>query len=232
MTRDTSESTGSKAGRRDRRHAGRPARTLVWIESALFVFGVACLVWVAWALFDAHRFQQRAFEQLRHEAPAAGRGEAALEASGPPLGAPVAQLAVSRLDLSVAVAEGTDDEVLRRAVGHLRHTSLPGEGGHIALAGHRDTFFRPLEGIELGDRISVEAPGSSEVYEVEWFRIIDPSELWVLEDPGYPALTLITCYPFRFVGNAPQRFVVRARRIDSSAIADRATTPPPRRPNS
>lgn len=205
----------------DSERPSRQAATLAWLETALFVLGAACLLYVAWVLVDAHWFQQRALEHLTRAAPAVEEGAAA--EIDLPAGTPLARLTVPRLDLAVAVAEGTGDEVLQRAVGHLERTPLPGEGGHVVLAGHRDTFFRPLERIELGDRISLDAPSFSTTYEVEWFRIIDPSELWVLEDPGYPALTLITCYPFRFVGNAPQRFIVRAKRIEASTLAQRTT---------
>lgn len=221
---ETSETAGMPVDRGRRRRPIPLTKKLAWIEAALFVFGVACLVWVAWSLLDAHRFQQRALEEVARSATEAGREPGGDEDLALPSGTPLARLEVPRLELSVAVAEGTSDQVLRRAVGHLRHTALPGEDGHVVLAGHRDTFFRPLERIELGDRVTVDAPASSEIYEVEWFRIIDPSEHWVLADPGYPALTLITCYPFRFVGNAPQRFIVRARRLEPSALADRTTT--------
>lgn len=192
---------------------GRREGKLAWLEAALFLFGAVCLGYVAWAQLDARWFQHRALARLESSQPDVDR---AAREDILPAGAPLARLTIERLDVSVAVAEGTTQGVLRRAVGHLRRTALPGREGNVVLAGHRDTFFRPLEGIEVGDRISVDTLGGRDVYEVEWFQIIDPSELWVTRDSGYAALTLITCYPFHFIGSAPKRFVVRARRLEAA----------------
>jgi sortase A len=117
------------------------------------------------------------------------------------------------------VAEGTGEEVLRRAVGHLAGSDLPGDSGHVVLAGHRDTFFRPLEAADVGDIVEIDTGVESLAYRVSWIRVVEPTDVWVLEDPGYPALTLVTCYPFHYVGDAPQRFIVRAHRVDSAALA-------------
>ncbi len=128
-------------------------------------------------------------------------------------GRPLAQIRVPSVGLEAVVAEGTGGRTLQRAVGHLEGSSMPGESGHVVLAGHRDTFFRPLEHIEPGDEVVLESPAGSHRYTVEWMRIVEPTSTGVLRDPGYPALTLVTCYPFRFVGSAPLRYVVRARRL-------------------
>lgn len=109
------------------------------------------------------------------------------------------------------VLEGDDDAVLKRAVGHLPDTPLPWEAGNSALAGHRDTFFRGLRHIRTGDLVRLETPAGSFEYEVAETRVVEPDALEVLAPTPERVLTLITCYPFTFVGAAPQRFVVRAR---------------------
>lgn len=200
--------------RRRRTRASRAV--LAWVERSLYLFGAVCLGWVAWVQIDSTLFQRRALAAL--ESGAAGV-EGSRETAAIASGAPLARLRLPRLDLAVMVAEGTGEEVLRRAVGHLAGSDLPGDSGHVVLAGHRDTFFRPLEAAEVGDIVEIDTGVESLAYRVSWIRVVDPADLWVLEDPGYPALTLVTCYPFRYVGEAPQRFIVRAHRVDAQALA-------------
>jgi sortase A len=200
--------------RRRRTRASRAV--LAWVERSLYLFGAVCLGWVAWVQIDSTLFQRRALAAL--ESGAAGV-EGSRETAAIASGAPLARLRLPRLDLAVMVAEGTGEEVLRRAVGHLAGSDLPGDSGHVVLAGHRDTFFRPLEAAEVGDIVEIDTGVESLAYRVSWIRVVEPTDVWVLEDPGYPALTLVTCYPFRYVGDAPQRFIVRAHRVDSAALA-------------
>jgi sortase A len=200
--------------RRRRTRASRAV--LAWVERSLYLFGAVCLGWVAWVQIDSTLFQRRALAAL--ESGAAGV-EGSRETAAIASGAPLARLRLPRLDLAVMVAEGTGEEVLRRAVGHLAGSDLPGDSGHVVLAGHRDTFFRPLEAAEVGDIVEIDTGVESLAYRVSWIRVVEPTDVWVLEDPGYPALTLVTCYPFHYVGDAPQRFIVRAHRVDSAALA-------------
>ena len=130
------------------------------------------------------------------------------------------QLVVPRLGLSVIVAEGVDNRTLRRAVGRIPGTSRIGSGGNAGIAGHRDGFFRPLKDVRPGDEILVTTPGAISRYRVEWAEVVAPDNTSSLAPTRYPALTLVTCYPFHYVGTAPDRFVVRARLIES-----RASTP-------
>ena len=123
---------------------------------------------------------------------------------------PVAMLRIPELDIEVAVLEGTDEVTLNRGVGHIDGTPMPGEGGNMGLAGHRDGFFRPLKDVETGTRIELVTLTGSLNYRVTDVWIVDPSDVSVLADTAEPALTLVTCYPFYFVGNAPQRYIVRA----------------------
>ena len=115
------------------------------------------------------------------------------------------------------VLEGTDSPTLRRAVGHIPGTALPWQPGDVAIAGHRDTFFRPLREICRGDNITLQTLQGSYHYRVEFTRVVDPRDTWVLSSSHGPTLTLITCYPFYFVGSAPKRFVVCATRIPEPA---------------
>jgi sortase A len=90
----------------------------------------------------------------------------------------------------------------------------PGQRGNIVLAGHRDTFFWPLQDIERGDQIRIVLPQQTYRYRVDSIRVVDPAETSALASKGVEELTLVTCYPFRYVGPAPRRFIVSATRLD------------------
>ena len=120
------------------------------------------------------------------------------------------RLSIPRLHTSVLVIDGDDDLSLRLGVGHVRGTKMPGESGNIALAAHRDTFFRELRNVRAGDRVVLKTRDVTTVYNIATSRIVNPDDTSVLSDTSDPQLTLITCYPFGFVGEAPQRFVVTA----------------------
>jgi sortase A len=119
-------------------------------------------------------------------------------------------LKIPRLGLTVPVLEGTDEFTLNRGVGHVAGTALPGERGNVAIAGHRDGFFRVLKDVTAGDRIRLVTLWQTVDYTVQETRIVEPEDVRVLEPTGTPVLTLLTCYPFYYVGSAPKRFVVRA----------------------
>ncbi|HEU5162990.1 MAG TPA: class D sortase [Thermoanaerobaculia bacterium] len=123
------------------------------------------------------------------------------------------RIEIPRVGLSAIVRKGDDDATLRRAVGFIPGTAPPGEGGNTALAGHRDTFFRPLRRVEEGDRIRLVVPPNTYEYRVDSMRVVEPSEVSVLDSSGTEELTLVTCYPFRFIGPAPDRYIVKATRI-------------------
>lgn len=125
----------------------------------------------------------------------------------------IGRIEIPRLGVEAIVREGDDDETLERAVGLIPGTARPGDGGNTALAGHRDTFFRPLRRIRVGDVIRLEVPPYTYAYRVDETRVVEPSEVSVLQSRGTEELTLLTCYPFRWIGPAPERFVVKATRI-------------------
>ena len=154
--------------------------------------------------FEAEAVDQTGWSAHRIAAYAAGR----LIPTSPPL----AVLKIPRLKLSVPVFEGTDDRLLDVGAGLVADTARPGEPGNIAIAGHRDGFFRGLKDIRAGDRIVLSTRGAESTYLVEDTWIVQPDEVSVLEPTTAPSITLVTCYPFYFVGSAPQRFIVRATR--------------------
>jgi len=125
----------------------------------------------------------------------------------------VGRIDIPRLDLSAVVFEGTSDGTLARGVGHLRGSAGPGEPGNLVLAGHRDTFFRDLRNIRQGDEVNIMGPQGEFEYQVESISIVEPDQTEVLKPGDGSTLTLITCYPFRYIGNAPERFIVRATKV-------------------
>lgn len=122
----------------------------------------------------------------------------------------LAVLEIPRLGLTVPVLEGTDELTLNRGVGHVEGTALPGERANVGIAGHRDGFFRVLKDVTSGDTIRLVTLGETLGYTVEDIQVVEPEEVQVLAPTSTPVLTLVTCYPFYYVGNAPQRYIVRA----------------------
>lgn len=125
----------------------------------------------------------------------------------------IGRLTIEKADVSVLVGPAADDLSLRRGAGHIRGTAWPGDPGNVGIAGHRDEAFRGLRHLKVGDRMSLETPRGSFVYQVESLRTVSPNRVDVLGDSDYQTVTLVTCYPFDFIGSAPLRFVVRARQV-------------------
>jgi LPXTG-site transpeptidase (sortase) family protein len=192
-------------------------RCLEWL---LLGIGIGCLGVFAYESVEARRFQAdqaAAFERAALSAAAPARTRT---------GGLVGMLDVPRLQLSTPVIEGDDDDTLKRSVGHLPDTPLPWEDGNSAIAGHRDGLFRPLKNVKVGDEILFRTTREELRYRVTRTSIVMPDDLSVLAPEGAPALTLITCYPFYFVGSAPKRFVVRAERVTNPAPATGASPAP------
>jgi sortase A len=122
----------------------------------------------------------------------------------------IAVLRIPKIHLEVPVLEGTDDLTLNRGVGHVVGTANPGDNGNMAIAGHRDGFFRGLKDIGLGDTMEVATQGRTETFVIDQITIVDPSDVSVLKPRGHESLTLVTCYPFYFIGSAPKRYIVQA----------------------
>lgn len=186
---------------------------LVWIEWLLLGIGLGCLAVFAYETVEARRFQAEQAAAFAHaalaDAPVTVR-----------TGGLVGMLDIPRLKLTTPVIEGDDASTLKRAVGHLPDTPLPWEHGNSALAGHRDGLFRPLKDIQVGDEIRFRTSRHELLYRVTKTAIVEPDDLSVLEPRPEAALTLITCYPFYYIGNAPQRFVIHAERSSPVARAE------------
>jgi len=199
----------------------RPKAILTLSYRFLFILGCCALGYYATVAAAAGYYQACSRAQLNKAADHLpevksdawlSRGSPLRVGSGLTL---VGRLAVPRIGLSAMVADGTSSRVLRLAIGHVPETAAPGSSGNVALVAHRDTFFRRLGDLHRGDLIHVIVPGSRYDYEVVFTSIVRPDETWVLQPATGQTLTLVTCYPFHFVGAAPNRFVVRARRIDT-----------------
>ena len=131
--------------------------------------------------------------------------------------APPGVLEIPSLKLTVPIFAGTSELQLNRGVGWIEGTAMPGEDGNVGLAGHRDGYFRGLKDLKVGDTIEVESVGRSLRYRVTELKIVEPTDVSVLDPTDEPSVTLVTCYPFYYVGNAPQRYIVRG-------ILDRSRT--------
>jgi LPXTG-site transpeptidase (sortase) family protein len=167
------------------------------------ILGILTLCYWVSVYYQAHVYQKRAlrdFNTAPHRQPAhhlkAGSG--------------IAILSIPRLGMSSLVVEGTDDDELKVAPGHIPGTAFPGTSGNIGLAGHRDTFFRPLRNIHMGDTITLATRERTFQYRVASTEVVRPRDVRVLGRTTLETLTLVTCYPFNFVGSAPKRFIVHA----------------------
>ena len=212
-----------------------PRRTAFRLERALMLVGVLCLGYWAYAWADARYAQYRAGKLLDEAAVSVSSAAAETDNLGtfhapttPTTPQPrkpategtlVGRIEIPRLGVSAIVLEGIANKTLRRGVGHIPDTPLPGDGGNVGLAGHRDSFFRALKDIRENDRITLKTLEGTFEYQVEWVKIVRPKDTYVLDDSGEPVLTLVTCYPFFYVGTAPERFIVRARRMEEGEAA-------------
>jgi sortase A len=204
--------------------AVRRWRPWLLAERTALVFGLVCLV--AWGALKiaglaGARHELARFTELQAASrkPIAtpdmslwspGRVRAWQTAMNDPAPPPLAVLRIPKIGLEVAVLPGTDDATLNRAVGHIDGTALPLTDGNSAIAGHRDGFFRGLKDIGEGDAIEIETVQRKDVYRVERAWIVPPEDVSVLDATPTRSLTLVTCYPFYFVGSAPKRYIVRA----------------------
>jgi sortase A len=180
--------------------------SVLWAYYFFLTGGILAIGYSTYVVVDARAYQ--AIEQARFSNARPTPGVHAV-ADGDVIG----ELSIPHLGLKTIVAQGDSAKVLRRAVGHLRETPLPGEPGNVALAGHRDGFFRPLRNIRAGDAISLNTLDGEFVYQVESTEVVLPSDVEALQPSHVNRLTLVTCYPFYYVGSAPKRFLVRARQI-------------------
>jgi sortase A len=195
-------------------------RFLRWTRDAFLVTGFLGLGYSSYVLLDtkfyqahqASRFQRELSTVRPVKAGVGGVGE--LPAPVLPSGT-LGKIEITRIGLAAMILEGIDGRTLRRAVGHIPGTPLPGQQGNDAIAGHRDTFFRPLRNIQHNDEIKLTTLDGTYRYLVDSTQVVLPEDTQALHESGDTILTLVTCYPFYFVGPAPKRFIVRAHKIPS-----------------
>ena len=191
-------------------------KTLRLFQWVFLLAGAAALGYFLFAIFDAHIYQAReqdSFEELRRNRDDSASSSASANKGDPNL---IGRLIVPRLKLSVMVRNGVDAKTLRRAAGRIPGTARPGESGNLGIAGHRDSFFRGLRDVRKNDHIRLTTLDASYEYQVDSIQIVRPQDVSVLKDPGHSALTLVTCYPFDFIGSAPKRYIVHARQVASA----------------
>jgi sortase A len=184
-----------------------PSNYLRWIEYACWIAAAVLLGWFLFVLADTLIFQRVQSRRL-----AALHQETVAPVQLHP-GELLGKLTIPSIGLSAVILEGDDDATLRHALGHIPGTSLPDGSGTVGLAGHRDTFFRNLGRLRPNEIIALETPGGTYHYRVASTSIVAPSSVEVLSPQGRPSLTLVTCYPFHYIGPAPKRYVVTAWRI-------------------
>jgi LPXTG-site transpeptidase (sortase) family protein len=194
-------------------------RAVRWMGNVLLIAGAIAVgiwasSWLSLTLWQA--WQSREFDQ-RRDAP-----QTQTQTRTPVLprmkeGSIVGRLAVPRLHVRAMVREGESDHTLSIALGHIPGTALPGQQGNVGIAGHRDSLFRGLKKVAANDEITFETASASYVYRVESTQIVKPEDVGVLKPGPVPELTLVTCYPFEYVGSAPDRFIVKARLVSQLA---------------
>jgi sortase A len=190
---------------------------LRWSQRLCLVLGLGALGWWTFVTADASWTQaslERSLAVARRNTPLATQlshtvSQTATETTL------VGRIDIGRIGVSAMVVEGDDARALARAVGHIPGTALPGESGNVGLAGHRDTFFRALKNIRLGDDILVTTPRGSYRYSVVSSAVVGPDDTRVLDASRSSSITLVTCYPFHFIGSAPKRFIVHANIVRS-----------------
>jgi sortase A len=170
----------------------------------LLLIGVVAVSYTGYNLGDAQVYQRVELRKFDHLTPL-------IEPHLLTLGQVVGEIEIPNLALKAVIVEGDSPALLRRGIGHLPETAMPGQWGNVALAGHRDTFFRPLRHIRGGDIITLRSLGGERFqYRVESTSVVSPTDIEVLKPSHGRSLTLITCFPFNYVGAAPNRFIVRA----------------------
>jgi sortase A len=220
--------------KRQSAHPTRIALVFRWSQYFFFVVGVLALSYCATVLLERWLFQAYQtwrFERALNDAqtsvrtiqqPASSPLSAQAEADRTRAvsfgidgltGSPLGRIEISSVGIAAMIMEGVDLRTLRHAVGHIPGTPLPGQPGNVALAGHRDTFFRGLRNIHKDDEITLTTLHGSYRYRVDSTQVVEPKATEVLNNSDDDILTLVTCYPFYFVGPAPKRFIVRAHRI-------------------
>ena len=223
---------GTEPGRTRDSHPGRASRlaeACLWVVASC---GIGGSLFTYTSAYIHQKTQTRRLNEMNGVSggSASGYGKFTNVSSADTAALPQADgllgaIEIPRLGITSVVEEGVDDGTLAQAVGHIPGTRFPGQDGNTGLAAHRDTYFRHLGDIKPGDEIIFRAPGFKYIYTVQSTQIVDPSDTQVLSDEDGTTLTLVTCFPFHFIGPAPKRFVVTAR-AEAVTGSDRANVSP------
>lgn len=222
-------------GDSDTRTRSRRATVLQWFERLFVIASIAMLGWCAALLTDAALSQWEARRSLDVISLAASVGPPRVSNATPsprppaPIvhqGSAIGGLSIPRVALDAVVLHGSDTQTLRRGPGHLENTAFPGTVGNVVIAGHRDSFFRRLRDVSVGDDVFIDTTEGHFQYRVTSMHVVKAQDLSVLDQTGDATLTLITCYPFWVLGPAPDRFVVRAALVANPSFATRSVPPP------
>jgi sortase A len=178
------------------------------LKRTLFVSGTAMLGYAIFTIAQSYVMQR--YETLEFDRTLARPSNVRSEHVR---AGPVGKLSIPSVGISAIVLEGADESTLKVAPGHITGTALPGEPGNVAMAGHRDTFFRNLARIRNGDSVKVMTLEGTYEYQVDTTEVVDPARTDVLDSSQSPTLTLVTCYPFYWIGPAPKRFIVRGHLV-------------------
>ena len=191
------------------------------LERVLLAIGVALGVWCAAIFVEARRTRNLPIEPVRVTMTLPGDANVptarAPKPAAPPPGTVIGRIEAPTLNMTTPVLEGTDDRTLSRGAGHIEDTPFPGVAGNIGIAGHRDTIFRPLKRAKAGDPLVLTTADRVYYYKINRTLIVDPEDVYVLDSTPKPTLTLVTCYPFEFIGHAPRRFIVQAEMVGEDA---------------
>lgn len=197
---------------------------LRWVERGLVALGSVLAIWCAAVLLEARFTKQLPVAPLvvTQSLPGDANPAAAAEhpRPAPAAGTVLGRISAPTVKMTATVLEGSDDATLSRGAGHIEDTPFPGQRGNIGIAGHRDTVFRPLKGIHVGDPLELTTGDRVYHYRIKKTLIVGPDDVYVLDPTEEPTVTLVTCYPFEYIGHAPKRFIVQAE-----LVSDEARTP-------
>ena len=200
------------------RRTRSPRRSLRWLETVLLIAGLAAVDYYIWV--NAETVVYQAYQEWKFDrtlrAPASNNPGGAETRTPHTADEVIGRLEIPRLNIRAIVREGDSEDTLRHAVGHVPSTAFPGDIGNIGFAAHRDTFFRPLRNIRKDDRIIVSTLNGTYEYLVQTTQIVNPDDVSVLRASASKELTLVTCYPFYYIGSAPHRFIVHAIQVGAT----------------
>lgn len=195
---------------------------LRWLERGFLIIGLALGIWCALVLIEARRVahmpvpEPPAASASNGNAPAPVAPGDTVPPVPPATGAWVAKLDAPSVHLSATVLEGSDDGTLARGAGHIEYTPLPGQDGNIGIAGHRDTTFRAVRHLRTGDALELTTADRVYRYVISKTFIVEPEDVYVLDPGDRSMMTLVTCYPFEFIGHAPHRYIIQAVLVDEA----------------